>query len=101
MGNNTVGILAGLDIGYGNVKGISGAFQGSEVREFVLPAGAAPVSAMPKRGLSPDLKGGEEVLIGDEDWVAGVEQHHIQGGVRQTHAEYVEIDEYQKELTDE
>lgn len=94
MGVNTIGFLAGLDIGYGNVKGIGGAFQGAEVKEFVLPAGAAPVSAMPKRGLTPDLKGGELVCLIDEDWVAGVEQHHIQGGVRQTHAEYVGTKEY-------
>lgn len=44
---------------------------------------------MPKRGLNADLKGGEVVIIGSVEWVAGVDQHHIQGGVKQTHSVYV------------
>ena len=63
MGISTIGFVAGLDIGYGNVKGVGGSLNGSDVCEFILPSGAAPISAMPKRGLSPDLKGGEVVNI--------------------------------------
>lgn len=95
MAISTVGFVAGLDIGYGNVKGVGGSFDGSDVSEFILPSGAAPISAMPKRGLDPDLKGGEVVTVDGVEWVAGVDQHHIQGGVKQTHSAYVETREYQ------
>ena len=88
MAISTVGFVAGLDIGYGNVKGVGGSLNGSDVCEFILPSGAAPISAMPKRGLSPDLKGGEFVNIEDEEWMAGVDQHLIHGGVKQTHSVY-------------
>lgn len=94
MAFSTVGFVAGLDIGYGNVKGVGGNFDGSDVCEFILPSGAAPISAMPKRGLDPDLKGGEVVSIDGVEWVAGVDQHHIQGGVKQTHSAYVDTLEY-------
>lgn len=94
MAFSTVGFVAGLDIGYGNVKGVGGNFDGSDVCEFILPSGAAPISSMPKRGLDPDLKGGEVVNIDGVEWVAGVDQHHIQGGVKQTHSSYVETCEY-------
>lgn len=91
---STLGFVAGLDIGYGNIKGVGGSFDGSDVCEFILPSGAAPISAMPKRGLDPDLKGGEVVVVDGVEWVAGVDQHHIQGGVKQTHSAYVETREY-------
>jgi hypothetical protein len=52
---STVGFVAGLDIGYGNIIGVGGSFDGSDVCEFILPTGAAPISAMPERGLVPNL----------------------------------------------
>ena len=48
---STLGFVAGLDIGYGNIKSVGG----SDVCEFILPSGAAPISAMPERGLEPNL----------------------------------------------
>ena len=47
---STHGFVAGLDIGYGNIKSVGG----SDVCEFILPSGAAPISAMPERGLEPN-----------------------------------------------
>jgi hypothetical protein len=52
---STLGFVAGLDIGYGNIKGVGGSFDGSDVCEFILPSGATPISAMPERGLESNL----------------------------------------------
>ena len=52
---STLGFVAGLDIGYRNIKGVGGCFDGSDVCEFILPSGAAPISAMPNRGLESNL----------------------------------------------
>lgn len=98
MSISTIARVAGLDIGYGNVKGACCELKSSISSEFLLPSGAAPLSSMPKKGLSPDLKGGEAVVVNGVDWAACVEQHHIQGGVRQTHSEFIGTPEYQAML---
>lgn len=91
--------LVAVDVGYGNVKMVVGD-QHSVSREFVLPAGAAPVDLMPKLvNKQPDLKGGELVLVPGEDdsveaWVGGVEQIHVQNGTRPTHDNYTRTKEY-------
>jgi len=88
-------IVAGVDLGYGNAKAAVHDLGSGRSREIVLPAGAAVASAMPKLDASRwDLKGGEEVLVNGQPWVAGVEQHHIQRRGRQTHDRYVTTDEY-------
>ena len=91
---STLGFVAGLDIGYGNINSVGGSFDGSDVCEFIPPSGDAPISAMPNRGLDPDLKGGEVVVMDGVELVGGVDQHHIQGGVKQTQSAYVEIREF-------
>jgi plasmid segregation protein ParM len=94
--------LASVDVGFGGVKIVSregrlegNTFVGGEVYEAVMPAGAGKTSGMPRRmNGEPDLKGGEEVMVNGESWVAGVEQVHIQGGTRQTHKDYTSTDEH-------
>lgn len=95
MGISTNCFVTAIDVGYGNLKAL-GAFAGSpDAREIVLPAGAAPLSAMPRRSdNSADLKGGEEVLVDGTRWAAGVEQLHIQNRARMTHDDYPRTDEY-------
>jgi PRTRC genetic system protein D len=93
MRNSTV--VAGIDLGYGNAKAAVLDICNGRTREIVLPSGAAPATAMPKLDATKwDLKGGEEVLVNGEPWVAGVEQLHIQNRARQTHERYVTTDEY-------
>ncbi len=88
-------VVAGIDLGYGNAKAAVHDVTQGRMREIVLPSGAAPASAMPKLDATKwDLKGGEEVLVNGEPWVAGVEQLHIQNRARQTHERYVATDEY-------
>lgn len=89
------GAVLGLDVGYGNLKIVGGLTGSQDVREFVLPAGAAPISSMPRRSDNTcDLKGGEQVLIDGCSWAAGVEQVHIQNRARMTHDEYPRTPEY-------
>ena len=53
-------VTSGLDLGYGNLKAVAGNAGSRDTREIVLPAGAAPLSAMPRRSDgSADLKRGE------------------------------------------
>jgi|GEM_PF-210159 len=88
-------IVAGIDLGYGSAKAAVHDLSNGRTREIVLPSGAAPAHAMPKMDATKwDLKGGEEVLVNGEPWVAGVEQLHIQNRARQTHERYVTTDEY-------
>lgn len=93
------GVVVGLDVGYGNIKLAAGGV-GEAPWEQVMPAGAAPVALMPKRiDRTPDLKGGELVLLPVaedevEEWVAGVDQMHVQNNTRQTHERYTSTREY-------
>lgn len=92
MGKSNLSVVAAVDVGYGNVKCVIGGGDGNSL-DVVLPAGAAPAEQMPKLiNRQPDLKGGELVLVptasGVVPWVGGVEQVVVQGGVRQTHAQY-------------
>lgn len=98
MGKSNNATVAGVDVGYGNVKCVVGCGDGAQ-RDVVLPAGAAPAEQMPKLiNRQPDLKGGELVLIPVEDgvvpWVGGVEQVVLQHSVRQTHAQYTSTKAY-------
>ena len=96
MTNSThAAVVAGIDIGYGNLKAVGGLRGPGGKSEIVLPAGAAPLSAMPRRSdARADLMGGEEVLIEDQGWAAGVEQIHIQNRTRLTHENYPTTREY-------
>jgi len=96
MGISTNGVACAVDIGYGNLKCVGGVAGSNEVQEIVLPAGAAPLSAMPRRSdNSADLKGGEHVLVNGMPWAAGVEQLHIQNRARMTHDDYPRTSEYE------
>lgn len=95
MGLSTQGVILGIDVGYGNCKVVAGDVARGVVREVVLPSGAAPVGDMPRLHDRPDLKGGELVLLDGAEWVAGVEQLHIQNAVRKTHSAYTREKEYE------
>lgn len=95
MNNSTKSrVTCGIDIGYGNLKAVCTS-PGGENTEIVMPAGAAPLSAMPRRSDSTaDLKGGQRVTVKGEWWASGVEQIHIQNRARMTHEDYPLTDEY-------
>lgn len=87
--------IAGVDIGYGGLKIVAGPASGQTVDEFLLPAGAAPLTSMPRRSdASADLKGGESVLLDGVEWAGGVDQVHIQNRSRMTHDDYPRTPEY-------
>jgi len=88
-------VSAGIDVGYGNGKAVGRTGNDDELRTVVLPVGAAPVEHLTKNvnGI-PDPKGGELVLIATKLWVAGIDPMHLQGFARQTHANYMNTDEY-------
>lgn len=39
MAISTIGFVVGLGMGYGNIKGVGGSLNGSDVCEFILPSG--------------------------------------------------------------
>lgn len=95
MGIST-NFAAGIDIGYGGLKIVGGTPGSGAVREAVLPAGAGPLSSMPRRSdNSADLKGGEVVVLNGVEWAGGVDQLHIQNRSRMTHDDYPRTSEYE------
>lgn len=90
------GVLAGLDVGYGNLK-IASYRQGDQhSSSIILPVGAAPASKAAKSMGSGGIDVGEGavVSIDGEAWVGGVSPLELQDFARPTHANYPKTKEY-------
>lgn len=89
-------VLAGLDVGYGNLK-IASYRQGDQhSNSIILPVGAAPASKAAKSMGSGGIDVGEGavVSIDGEAWVGGVSPLELQDFARPTHANYPKTKEY-------
>lgn len=77
--------VIGLDIGYSNLKVVSGE-AGKTPQTCVLPAAAAPADQVADLlvGNAPADKN-TIVSVNDEPWVAGVSPRKIEGYVREKH----------------
>ncbi|MCK9171946.1 MAG: ParM/StbA family protein, partial [Desulfuromonas thiophila] len=84
--------VVGLDIGYGNLKVVSGFAEKKPMQVQVLPAGAAPLSAA-SRDIRGQLTSGVLVLLDDAQYVAGIEPE-ILCWTRALHEDYPTSPEY-------
>ncbi|EFP0183612.1 ParM/StbA family protein [Escherichia coli] len=86
--------VLGLDIGYSNMKLTMG-YKDDEPRTVIMPVGAGPLKLMPQQ-----LIGGAatdsciQVMIDNEQWVAGVEPERLQGWERELHSDYPSTNPY-------
>jgi plasmid segregation protein ParM len=81
-------LFVGLDIGYSNLKLACQGAGDSSPRDFILPAGAAPLADLPhKLGGGVDDQGVMIVDVDGERWAAGVDQSRLEGA-RQLHHDY-------------
>ena len=63
------GVSSGLDVGCGNLKAVAGVPGSRDTHKIALPAGAAPLRAMPRRSdSSADLKGGGGGVMASVAW---------------------------------
>lgn len=87
--------VIGLDIGYSNLKVVSGE-AGKTPNTSILPAAAAPVDQVADLilGNAPADKN-TIVNVNDEPWVAGVSPRKIEGYVREVHHDYPSSGTYQ------
>lgn len=85
-------IRAAIDIGYSSVKIVYGSTAGKPT-SITLPAGAGPISLLPKsiNGSSTDHP---IVQINGEPWAAGVDPTKLDGWSRELHANYPSTDQY-------
>lgn len=87
--------VLGMDIGYSNLKVAMG-YKDQAMETKILPVGAAPITFMPRTvtGGYGTTGGFVQVLVDDEQWVAGVEPERLQGWERELHASYPETKQY-------
>ncbi len=81
-------LFVGLDIGYSNLKLACRGAGDSIPRDFILPAGAAPLADLPhKLSGGVDDQGVMVVDVDGERWAAGVDQSRLDSA-RQLHHDY-------------
>ncbi|WP_342632797.1 ParM/StbA family protein [Marinobacter alkaliphilus] len=85
--------ILGMDIGYSNLKLAFGE-SGRKPETALFPAGAAPEDYVSKSILASHSKGGFEVKVGGETYVAGIDQSSIDGWTRVLSSEYPFSDDY-------
>jgi len=87
--------VAGIDIGYSNLKLVSGEHDADAPDIFCCPVGAMPVDANYLDLLMPGQEDqGIMVNVGDQNWVAGVEPVLSERKRRVLDADYVDSDQY-------
>jgi plasmid segregation protein ParM len=85
--------VLGMDIGYSNLKLAFGE-SGRPPHTVLYPAGAAPSGYISQSILSGKSSGGFRVKVGNEDYIAGVEQSSIDGWTRILSSDYPFTDDY-------
>ena len=92
---NTARYIAGIDIGYSNLKVVHGR-KGETPQALILPANAGPAAKMPVGITGRGLNGHNalEVLIKGEAWVTGVDPGQLPLE-RELHQQYTTTDTYQ------
>src|SRR6266545_4061442 len=85
--------IAGLDIGYSNLK-LAFSARGGKMNTAVLPAGAGPFESMSQQ-LTGEAQNCIQVMIEGESWAAGVEPDRLQGWERELHDDYPYTKPYQ------
>lgn len=95
-GNRNAQWCVGGDIGYGNLKFLACRLDTAETRTVILPVGAAPIARAAKTlSGKVDAGDGAVVMLGEEEWVAGVNPLSLQDFSRPTHSNYPRTKEYQ------
>lgn len=84
----------GMDIGYSNLKLTMGEGD-SKPKELLLPAGAGPAKKLPTQISAGESDGAIHVLVGTEEWVAGVPVDHLENWERDLHPDYPSTQNYQ------
>jgi len=87
--------VAGLDVGYGNLKIVWGR-DAQQFEKSIMPVGAAPIDRLAKdMNGEPNLSNGYQVQVGNAEWVAGVQPTLLQDFSRVLHRDYSTSPEYQ------
>ena len=80
--------VVGLDIGYGNMKVVTGASDGPPAIDMqVYPVGAGP-RAQVNTNVRGEINGGVSVRVDGEDYIAGIEPDELANWKRALHANY-------------
>lgn len=85
--------ILGMDIGYSNLKLAFGE-AGSAPETVLYPAGSAPEDHISQSIISGTGSGGFKVKVGNENYVAGIEQSSIEGWTRILSSDYPFTDDY-------
>ena len=85
--------VVGLDIGYSNLKVVHGDSAARAPVTVILPAGAAPTKKLGTQ-LNGRRSAAISVLVGEEEWVAGVSQDRLINVHRELHHDYVSTPAY-------
>lgn len=85
--------ILGMDIGYSNLK-LAFGNAGTPPETALYPAGAAPSDYISQSIITGTGGGGFNVTVGNENYVAGIEQSSIDGWTRVLSSDYPFTDDY-------
>ena len=85
--------VVGMDIGYSNLKVVSGSVDGPPMNVSIFPVGAAPIEQM-SGNVHGEIAGGLRVWVDGKPYIAGVEPERLANWERALHEDYPSSSEY-------